>query len=92
MSQAIIDPEQLSAYSSFLRGALEHLTEAFSTLDNDFTDLGNTWKDEKFQNFSKVFAESKGQVNAFCKVGENFLEHLQRKEQAIREYLEGGSY
>lgn len=90
MTQIIFDPDAAQDFQMYLMNASHRIEHACANLQGSFTGLGSTWKDAKYDQFGKLFEETMRGLAQFNKEMYAYLDYLQRKERAIREYLESG--
>ena len=87
MSQAHGNPEELRIFASALEHYLNILQEETGRLDGAFNQLGDTWKDQKRQEFEEVYQQLRGALNAFHEQAQNQIPHLQQLATDLETYL-----
>ncbi|MCL0085588.1 hypothetical protein M1N69_05530, partial [Thermodesulfovibrionales bacterium] len=55
---------------------------------NNLSDLKAVWRDEKYRQFERLYAETMPQLEFFCKNAEQFAQYLRAKEKPLRRYQE----
>jgi hypothetical protein len=88
MPQVIFDPDAARSFGSFLVNTVDGIESAQRNITSKFQELGECWKDEKYQRFSRIFEETMRNLQVFRKDANDYLDYLWRKEKSIREYLE----
>lgn len=88
MPRAIVDPDELRRFKVFLGSMSVSIRHRKSSLNSSFNNLKDHWRDEKYRQFDKLFSETMGQLDQFCKSADLFVHHLNEKEKPIRRYQE----
>ncbi|RCW19805.1 type VII secretion system (Wss) protein ESAT-6 [Ciceribacter lividus] len=82
MSQIITNPDSMRSFARDLVKCSEALKKEEDALFRDLKALGATWKDERFQHFDKLIAESSRELAAFHRSARNYADFLARKAAA----------
>lgn len=87
MSQAHVNPDELQSFRNTLSDYLETIQNETESLESAFTNLGETWHDEKYTEFEEIFHELKGVINNFVERSEEEVPRLRQMEEDIRSFL-----
>ena len=87
MPQAIVDPDELREFASSLKRYNELVADATATLQSQFVQLGETWRDQEQAKFASEFEDTVRVIAQFQKASEEHIPHLQRKAAEIDQYL-----
>ena len=90
MPQINFDADAARDFQMFLMNSVQRIEQACAQAQNDFSELGGTWKDTKYTTFARLFEETMQSLHQFNRESEAYLNYLYRKEKTIREYLESG--
>ena len=89
MGHAIVDPEHLQRFAASLKRFTGDLRGQSSTLQRQFTQLGETWRDQEQEKFAEEFRIMMAALERFSQAADAQVPQLQRKAAAIHQYLEG---
>lgn len=81
------NPEELRAFAGALRQFLDNVETEKSALNNAFSQLGDTWNDEKRNEFEDVYQELIRVLDDFHQNAEDQLPHLYRLAERLEDYL-----
>ncbi len=87
MAQAIVDPDELRAFASNLRRYNELVAEATATLQSQFAQLGDTWRDQEQAKFAEEFDQTVRVISQFQQASEEHIPLLLRKAEDVDKYL-----
>lgn len=87
MPRAIVDPEKLRQFASYLKRRNSEMRSRISFIKNSFNNLSDTWKDKRHEEFKKEFLETTSSLERFVKISEESAEHLRKKAEIIEKYL-----
>ena len=87
MSQAHGSPEELRLFASSLQHYLDVLKEETGQLDGAFSQLGDTWDDQKRREFEDVYQQLRNALDSFQEQAENQIPHLQQLATDLETYL-----
>lgn len=86
MPRAIVDPDELRRFAIFLEGMALSVRIRKASLNSSFSDLKAVWRDDKYRQFERLYAEVMPQLEFFCKNAERFAQYLKEKEKPLRRY------
>jgi uncharacterized protein YukE len=87
MPQAIVDPDELRAFAASLRHYNELVADATSTLQSQFAQLGDTWRDQEQVKFAQEFEQTVRVISQFQHASEEHIPFLLRKAEDVDKYL-----
>lgn len=87
MPQAIVDPDELREFASNLRSFNQLVADATARMQQQFSQLGETWRDQEHVKFAEEFQETIRAIQQFHDVSEAHIPHLLRKAGDIDKYL-----
>jgi uncharacterized protein YukE len=87
MVQAIADPQELRRFSGNLRQFSNNLNEISRRAKSQFSQLGNTWRDQEYQKFKREFDQTMAALNRFIPMAEQYANHLAKKAEPLESYL-----
>lgn len=87
MAQAIGSPEELEKFARDLKQFNSQLAENMNRLQAQFTQLGDTWRDQEQQRYAQEFAQTMRVLQQFNRSSDQQIPFLLRKVQRLREYL-----
>ena len=88
MSQIIASPQELVQFARYLRDLARTLKERKTSLNHEFAEVGEVWRDEKYQQFQRIFEETSREIDVFLKEAERYSEYLNRKAKPLQAYLD----
>ena len=89
MPKAIVDPHELRNFAATLSATVEHLRGKQSQVSQSFSSLHDHWRDKKYTDFNRVFADSMGQLNMFLNSADQYAGYLRKKAEKAERYLDG---
>lgn len=87
MPQAIVDPEELDRFAAALKQFNADLHERLGLINRQFRHLSESWRDQEQERFAEEFQNMVVVMQRFTGLCERQGPALQRKAQAIRQYL-----
>ena len=87
MSQAIVDSDHLREFATSLKRYNELVADATVSLEAQFTQLGDTWRDQEQVKFADEFEQTIRVIRQFQQTCEEHIPVLLRKADKIDEYL-----
>jgi uncharacterized protein YukE len=87
MPQAIVDPDDLREFATNLKRYNELVADATSTLQSQFAQLGETWRDQEQVKFADEFEQTVRVISQFQQASEEHIPLLNRKAAEIDQYL-----
>lgn len=87
MPQAIVDPEELTRFAQNLKEFNAQLKQSMSRLNGQFSQLGQTWRDQENQKFAQEYQQTMKVIERFLQTSDQHIPFLLRKAQRVREYL-----
>ena len=88
MARAIVDPEEVRRFASFLASMAATLRNKEVTITADFASLHDVWRDEKYQAFDAVLTQSLKQLEQFLRMSENYVHYLHSKAELAQRILD----
>lgn len=88
MSKAIVNPDELRRFATFLNIMTEYVMSRKSSLNNSFANLNEVWRDQKYAQFQRLFTETMASIDQFCRHAEVYAQYLRRKAELADRYLE----
>lgn len=85
--QAIASPEDLERFAQELKQFNKQLADSLSRLNGQFTNLGETWRDQEHQKFATEYQQTVRVLQQFMRSADEQIPFLQRKARRLREYL-----
>jgi uncharacterized protein YukE len=92
MDSVIVDPEEMRHFASALARNIEALEAGMSSLSIRHAALGETWRDQKYQQFDKVWLDTKSRLRAFLKQAGDYASYLRQKAALADRYLDHSGY
>jgi uncharacterized protein YukE len=89
MAKAVVDPEILRSFAGSLSRFTNDLRERSIHLQQQYSRLGESWRDQEQEKFAEEFSVMLAALNRFATTSEQQVPVLIRKAAAIQEYLEG---
>lgn len=87
MPQAIVDPDDLRAFAANLKHYNDLVADATATLQSQFSQLGETWRDQEQVKFADAFEQTVRVICQFQQASEEHIPLLNRKAAEIDQYL-----
>jgi WXG100 family type VII secretion target len=87
MSSVVNNPEALEGFARNLKKFNGELREKVSSLQGQFSQLGEVWRDQEHQKFAQEFEQTMRTLNKFIQDADAHAPFLMRKAQKLREYL-----
>lgn len=87
MPQAIVDPDELREFATSLQRYNALLADATATLQSQFAQLGETWRDQEQVKFAQEFEQTVRVIGQFQQASEEHIPFLNRKAGEIDQYL-----
>lgn len=88
MAAVIIEPRAVRQFARELEGLNKELDQLTRTIDREAAELGHTWKDARFQQFHKRYAEAMAVLAPFPKQAAAYAEYLERKAALAQKALD----
>jgi uncharacterized protein YukE len=88
MPRAIVDPRELRRFAALLLETSGHLKNSKSAVTNSFGDLHSVWKDKKYAQFERVFADTMSRMELFLKAAEMYANYLNKKAALAERYFD----
>ena len=86
----IVDPEHVKSFAQALNNTARKLKQEQSALRTSHGQLSEKWRDQRYQQFDRVFQDATRRLDAFHKRAEAYATYLMRKAHAADAYLRGG--
>jgi uncharacterized protein YukE len=87
MPQAVANPEDIRQFARQLQRFNDQLGQNMSQLNNQFSRLGETWRDQEHKKFAEEFKQTMHVINRFRQSSEQQIPFLLRKAEHIDKYL-----
>lgn len=87
MPQAIVDPDELRQFAASLKHYNELVADATASLQSQFGQLGETWRDQEQAKFAQEFEQTVRVIAQFQQASEEHIPFLNRKAAEIDQYL-----
>ena len=88
MPQAIVDPEELRHFARNLKKFNTELRDKSTSLHNQLTALGGSWRDQEHKKFVELFEQHMQILSRFAEVADQHVPYLLRKAEHIEDYLQ----
>lgn len=86
--KAIADPEEIERFAKELKAFNAQLGDLSRRLNGQMHNLNSTWQDQEFQKFAQQFEQTMRGIQNFVRASDTFIPMLQKKAQALRQYLQ----
>ena len=87
MPQAVVNPEELERFAQNLAQFNAQMRDSMSSLQGQFSALGDTWRDQEQVKFAQEFQQTMRVLHQFIRVADDHNPFLRRKAQKARDYL-----
>jgi uncharacterized protein YukE len=84
--QVIASPETMRDFARYLDQSNHQLADVMNYLSSRLGSLGDTWRDEHYQQFEDAFSQAATQVNRFLAQSESYVQYLHQKAQHLESY------
>ncbi len=84
--QVIASPESMRDFARHLDQSNHQLADVMNHLSSRVGTLGDTWRDDHYQQFENTFRQAATMVNRFLEQSENYVQYLQRKAEHLESY------
>ncbi len=88
MPQAVVDPEELRQFARSLKKFVGDLRDRGSSLGNQLTSLGSSWRDQEHKKFTEQFEQHMRELDRFLNTAEQHVPYLLRKAEHIEDYMQ----
>ena len=88
MPQAVVDPEELRQFARSLKKFNSDLRDRATSLSNQLSALGATWRDQEHKKFVDQFDEHMRALTRFLETADQHVPYLLRKADHIEDYLQ----
>lgn len=88
MPRAIIDPDEVKSFSSFLNAMVEELGHESAEVRAAYAHLHEYWRDQKYERFNRRLFETLTHLERFIRHGELYAEQLRGKAAQAQRYLD----
>jgi len=86
--QVIASPESMRDFARYLDQSNHQLVDVMNYLSSRLSSLGDTWRDDHYQQFEDAFSQAARLVNGFVEQSEAYVQYLQRKSEALERVRE----
>lgn len=87
MSQAIVDPNELRRFAHNLERFSSELENQMMVLRGQLHGLGQSWRDQEHEKFTREFDETLVATNRFLEATRQHVPFLMRKAERAEDYL-----
>ncbi len=87
MAQAIVDPAELRRFAHHLKQFSGELRDRLGALHGQMVALGDTWRDQEHEKFTRSFEETLHVLGAFIEASDEQIPILLRKAERVEEYF-----
>lgn len=87
MPQAIVDPDDLRNFAANLERYNQLVADATEALKSQFSQLGETWRDQEQVKFAQEFEQTVRVIVQFQQASQEHIPFLCRKASEIDQYL-----
>jgi uncharacterized protein YukE len=84
-----VDLEELQRFINTLQQFDDELADSVSKLSSHFDQLGDVWRDAKYQEFAAEWEEALLAISGYLDAAPDHVRFLQAKAAAVEEYLHG---
>ena len=88
MAQAVVDPDELRQFARTLKKFVNDLRDRGSSVGNQLTALGASWRDQEHKKFVEEFEQHMKTIARFTEASEQYVPFLVRKAAHIEDYLQ----
>ena len=81
------DPEELVRFANALQHYLDTLQQETQRLNGAFSQLGDTWKDQKRAAFENQYRKLQGSIHAFHEQASQEVPYLRQLAARLQDYL-----
>lgn len=86
MQQVKQDPQKLRDFCDQLNGHASYWQSAITNLEAYMASLGNSWRDEQFNEFGREVAKLKLSLDGFAQTTHTTVSELLRDAESLEEY------
>lgn len=84
--QVIASPETMRDFGRYLDQSNHQLADVMNYLSERVGSLGDTWRDDHYQQFENTFRQAAAMVNRFLEQSESYVQYLHRKAEHLENY------
>jgi len=84
--QVIASPETMRDFARHLDQSNHQLADVMNNLSSRVSSLGDTWRDDQYQQFEGAFTQASTMVNRFLEQAESYVQYLQRKAEHLENF------
>ena len=88
MAQAIVDPEELRQFARSLKKFNAELRDRMTSLTNQLTALGGSWRDQEHTRFLEQFEQEMRTIARLAEITDQHVPFLLRKAQHVEDYFQ----
>jgi WXG100 family type VII secretion target len=85
--QAIVNPQELEQFAKNLKQFNSQLQTMTTSLNGQFRQLGDTWRDQQHARFAQEFQQTMQVIQRFLKISEEHIPFLLEEARLANEYL-----
>ncbi len=89
MAQIITSPQSMRQFADELQRNSDALKKQERLLFQELSNLGATWKDQRFQHFDRLITESAKELASFHAASSRYSDFLRRKAAAADKFIRG---
>ena len=86
MPQAYVDPQSLRQFADELRQFNEFIEETLADLNQKINRLGQTWRDQEYEKFMRVFQGTKRLLESFSVEASAIIPQLENEAELAEKF------
>lgn len=87
MAQIIVNPKDQRVFAQELESFVREIRDRERRLDAGMQELGGTWKDVRYKDFSRAVTDASVQLQIFYNTSTRYADFLRRKATAAEKFL-----
>ncbi len=88
MAQVIVSPEEVRHFARQFKTCNAQLLDLTTRLRGQFSNLGETWRDQEYQRFAVEFEQASRILQQFMRQADQYIPYLERKAAAAQAFLD----
>lgn len=92
MTQVIVDPSELKTFAARLEATINQIDDSKKGIASKFAELHGHWKDNKHQNFERVFREMMARLDSYFHESREYVRFLRTKAKLSDDYLDNNRF
>ena len=86
MPQAYVDPQSLRQFADELRQFNEFIEEILADLNQKINRLGQTWRDQEYEKFMRIFQGTKRLLESFSAEADAIIPQLENEAELAEKF------